>query len=190
MKKVRRKSPRAELAVDGFLFRKRKDGQSMSDADATTLTLQEVTDIITKAQSAGANPMLAGMQIFNSLGDSVTVSGDTLRLALTAAAMPITPPVAPLVSAIQSVSKTGTHVTTQINPQTETTLNGTRLQFKEELSFDVSEVPDTPALDNICGLSAHHDFWIGIKSLQLSQNQGHWNLAVVTSMKTVNIPLD
>jgi hypothetical protein len=159
-------------------------------AGSSTLTLQEVNDIIAKAKSGGANPMLMGAQIFNGLGDNVTLSGDTLRLALTASALPITGPLTALLGAIENVSKVGAHVTSANSQEIETTLNGTRVRFKEEVSFDVSETSGAPALNNIAGVSAHHVFWIDIKGIQLKQNQGRWSVAVVTSMKTINFDLD
>lgn len=163
----------------------------MSDAAGTTLTLQEVTDIIAKARSGSANPMLIGLQIFNSLGDSVTVSGDTLRLALAASALPVAGPLGTLVDAIQSVSKVGSHITTVNNQKIETTLNGNRIRFDEEVTFDVSGTNGAPGLKNISGVAAHKAVaWIGIQAIQLQQNEGGWTVGVSTHIGTINFNLD
>jgi hypothetical protein len=135
--------------------------------------------------------MLIGLQIFNSLGDNVTVSGDTLRLALTASALPITGPLGPVVNAIQSVSKAGAHITTVNNQRVEATLNGTRIRFDQEVSFDVGGAADAPALKDISGIAAHKVLaWIGIQSIQLQQSEGSWTVEVTTNLGTVKFNLD
>jgi hypothetical protein len=162
----------------------------MGDTAGTTLSLEQVTGIISQAKSAGANPIVIGIQIFNSLGDSVTLAGDTLRLALTSAGIPITGPLVSLVDAIQSVSKTADHVSIALTEDTETTVNNNRIRFKEEVSFDVNKTADSPALNSIAGVAAHKMMtWINIQSIQLTQNQGRWSVAVGTSVKTINFDL-
>jgi hypothetical protein len=162
----------------------------MNEEAGAPLTLQEVSDIITKAKSAGNDPLLIAMEIFNALGDSVILSGDTLRMALTEAVVPILGPLAPFVSSLQSISKIGTHVSTRTGQDIETKLNGIRIRFKEDVSFDVTNVPGNPALNNIAGVSAHKVLWIDIKSLELRQDQGHWSLEVVTPVKTITFDLN
>jgi hypothetical protein len=163
----------------------------MSDAAGTTLTLEQVAQIISQAKSAGANPMLIGIQIFNSLGDDVTVPGDILKLALTTSGIPITGPLVPLVNAIQNVTKTGDHLSIALNQDTEALLNNNRIRFKEVVSFDVNKTADAPALNNIVGLAAHKLLsWINIQNIQLKQNQGRWSVAVGTSLTTINFDLN
>jgi hypothetical protein len=162
----------------------------MGDTAGATLSLEQVTGIISQAKSAGANPIVIGIQIFNSLGDSVTLAGDTLRLALTTAGIPITGPLVSLVDAIQSVSKTADHVSIALTDDTETSVNNNRIRFKAEVSFDVNKTADSPALNNIVGVAAHKMMtWINIQSIHLTQNQGRWSVAVGTSVKTINFDL-
>jgi hypothetical protein len=163
----------------------------MSDASETTLTVPQVTDIITVAKSGGADPMLVGMQIFSTLGDNVTVSGDILRLALANSAIAITEPLVSLVAAIQAVSKTGNHVTIALNQDIETTLNSNRIRFKDQMNFDAIPTPGAPELNNITGVATHKFVsWINIQSIRLKQNLGHWSVAVGTSLTTVNFDLN
>jgi hypothetical protein len=63
----------------------------MSDAAAVSLTLGQVVDLISRAKAGGANPMVIGMQIFNALGDDVTMTGSTLALALTTSGIKVDP---------------------------------------------------------------------------------------------------
>jgi hypothetical protein len=60
-------------------------------ADISTLTLDQVTQLISQAKSGGGNPLLLGIQIFNNLGDNVTLPGPTLALALTTSGVPVDP---------------------------------------------------------------------------------------------------
>ncbi len=162
----------------------------MSDTVGTTLTSQQVTDIIARAKSGGGNPALVGIQIFNSLGDNVVVSGDILRLALTTAGLSITGPLATLVNAIQSVSKAGDRVTTENDQDIEVTLNGNRMRFKQKVTFDVRGTAVAPALTNITGVSVHKVIsWIDILGIQLEQKQGIWSVGVTTRLGTVNFNL-
>lgn len=168
-----------------------KGAERMSDADGiSTLTLQQVTDLISQARSAGSNPMLVGIQIFNSLGDNVTLPGATLALALATSGIPISQPLAPLLNALQSVSKAGEHVSIALTQDTEVEVNNNRIRFAKDTSFDVSEDAGNPALNNIVGLAGHKMLWINVQSIQLTQNQGRWSVAVHTSIKTINFDLD
>jgi hypothetical protein len=162
----------------------------VSDVAVTILTLEQVSEIIAKAQSSDANPMLMGMQLFNGLGNNVTVTGDTLRLAIEASAVPVTDALEPLVTAILSISKTGAHITTANHQKIEMTLNGNRIRFDEEVTCDVGGTPDAPALKNIAGVSAHKLAWIAIKGILLQQNDGRWKVQVTTSVGTVNFNID
>jgi hypothetical protein len=159
-------------------------------AEILTLTLEEVTQIIFQAKAAGENPTLVGVHIFNSLGDNVTLLGATLALALANSEIPIAQPFAPLVNAVQSLSKAGGHVSIALAQETELLVNTTRLRFGKEVGFDVSESDGIPALKNIVGIAAHKLLsWINIQSLQLKQNQGRWSMAVGTSLTTINVDL-
>jgi hypothetical protein len=162
----------------------------MGDAAGETLTLEQVTQIISQAKAGGANPLLIGMQIFNTLGDSVTVTGDILKAAFTSSAIPIPGPLVPLLDAVRSVAKTGNHLSIALDQDIETTFNNNRLKFKQEMSFDAIPTPSAPALHNITGVAAHKLVsWITIQSIQLKQNLGRWSVAVATSLTTVNFDL-
>jgi hypothetical protein len=158
-------------------------------AEISTLTLDQVTQLISLAKSAGANPVLVGVQMFNNLGDNVSLPGSTLALALTTSALPVDPSLAPLLSAIQNISKAGTHVSIALNQDTELSLKNTRIKFAKETSFDVNDDAVSPALDNIVGLAGHKLFWVKVQSIQLTQNQGRWKVAVKTPLKMIDFDL-
>jgi hypothetical protein len=163
----------------------------MGDApEVSTLTLDQVTQLISQAKSAGANPLLVGIQMFNNLPDNVTLPGPTLTLALTTSGVPVDPSLAPFLSAIQDISKAGNHVSIALNQDTELSLKNTRIKFAKDTSFDVRDDAISPALNNIIGLAGHELFWINVQSIQLTQNQGRWTVAVQTPVKTITFGLN
>jgi hypothetical protein len=150
----------------------------MSDAAAVSLTLGQVVDLISRAKAVGANPMVIGMQIFDALGDDVTVTGSTLALALTTSGIKVDPLFMPLVNAIQMVSKTGDHVSVSLDQPVEVQ-EKIKVDFAQEMSFDVSNDGGNPALNNVEGLSGHKGiFGEAVKTIQLTQNQGRWSVAL------------
>jgi hypothetical protein len=137
----------------------------MCDAsEISTLTMDQVTQLISQAKSAGASPLLVGIQMFNNLGENVTLLGPTLALALTSG-VPVDPSLAPVLSAIQNISKAGTHVNIRLNQDTELSLKNTRIKFAKDTSFDVSDDAASPALINIVGLAGHKLFWVNVQSI-------------------------
>ena len=163
----------------------------MSDAsEISTLTLDQVTQLISQAKSAGTNPLLVGIQMFNNLGQNVTLLGPTLALALTTSGVPVDPSLSPLLSAIQNISKAGNHVSIALNQDTELSFKNTRIKFAKDTSFDVSDDAANPALNNIVGLAGHKLFWVNVQSIQLTQNQGRWSVAVRTPLETIDFDLN
>lgn len=163
----------------------------MGDANqGKTLTQQEIIQIIATAKASGATPALIGMQMFRSLGDNTIVAGDILRLALTASSIAIGGLLAPALAAIQTVAKDNDRITISNNREVETTLGGTRVRVKEELSFDVAVPADgLPALDNIQGLQVHKILWISIQKIELIQCKGSTSLRVTAAGATRDISL-
>jgi hypothetical protein len=162
----------------------------MSDPAAVSLTPGQVVDLISRAKTGAANPMLIGMQIFNNLGDDVTLTGSTLILALATSGLEIDPLLMSLVNAIRTVTKAGEHVSISLNQPVEVQLK-LKVKFEHEMSFDVSENEGNPALNNIVGLSGHMGILgTSVKSIQLTQNGGRWSAAVKTTLKTIKFDLN
>ena len=162
----------------------------MGDAtQATVLTLQDVLQIISAAKAGGANAVQIGIQIFSSLGDNASVSGDTLRTALAASSVPVRGPLAPALAAIQTVVKNQDHVMITNNGQVELMLGDTRARIKEQVDFEVAVTASLPVLDNIQGLQAHKMIWISIQRIELIQNQGRNAVRVTAAGITREIPI-
>lgn len=156
----------------------------MGDAAAVSLTLAEVVDLLDRAKAGGANPIVVGMQIFDTLGDDVRVAGSTLNLALTTLGIKIDPLFVPLVSAIQTASKNGNHIVIELARPIEVQ-HKIKVEFAQEMSFDVTNEGGNPALNTVKGLSGRKGiFGAAVKAIQLTQTQGRWSVAVKTSLKT------
>jgi hypothetical protein len=150
------------------------------------LSAEDVKKIIIDTQSnqlVGTDPVSVGMQIFSSLGDQATVSGDDLRAALTAAGIPLAGPLAVVMAAIQSVTKVGGLVSVTNREDVQAEIDGTQVRLKKTVSFAVAQ-GNTPALSNITGVAVHKVFWIDIHSVQLKQDQGKKIVSVATSAGT------
>jgi len=163
----------------------------MSDAAGdSTLSLEQVTQILSQAKSGGADPLLVGIQIFNGLNDQVTLTGNTLMLALTASGIQIPGPLATLVDSIQSVAKEGELITLTMNREIETAFNDTRIRLQQKVGFTVDN-GDSPALTNMTGVSAHAFLaWLDITSIQLNRDEGHLSLAVVAGGFKKTVPIN
>jgi hypothetical protein len=153
------------------------------------LSIDDVRKIISDAKVAAADPVSVAMQVFSGLGDKATVSGGTLREALSASVIPVGGPLADVLSAIQKVTKAGGLVTLTNAQEVQTVLNGTQVRLKNEVSFDVAEQDGLPTLNNIAGVSVHKVFWFSIQSIQLKENQGQQVVQVVTSGGTKEFPV-
>jgi len=155
----------------------------------TTLTVDDVKNVITQAQAGAADPVTIGMQIFNNLGADVTVSGDILRQALTASNIAVDGPLAALLAAAQSITKTGSQVTVSNAQEIQTEISGTPIKFKQLVTFDVGTDGGFPTISNIQGAAAHKIFWLSVTQIQLRQDQGQRILHVETSGGARDFPL-
>src|SRR5271157_2399529 len=107
-------------------------------ASAAGMSVDDVTKIIAAAKVAAADPVSVAMQVFSGLGDNASVSGSTLRDALTASAVPVEGPLASVLNAIQQVSKAGDLVTVTNTQEVDTVLSGTPVRLKNAVSFTVA----------------------------------------------------
>jgi hypothetical protein len=158
-------------------------------SQVTTLSVDDVQKIIAQAQAGATDPVTVGMQIFTSLGDNVTVTGDVLRQALAAADVPVAGSLSTLVAASQSIAKSGSQVTVTNSQQIQTEINGTQIRFDSLVTFNVGTDGGFPTISGIEGAAAHKIFWIGITEIQLQVNQGVKTLHVVTSAGSRDFPL-
>jgi len=153
------------------------------------LTVDDVRNIINQAQLGVDDPVTVGMQIFNNLGDNITVFGDILRQALTDSSVAVDGPLSALVAAAQNIKKVGSHVTVTNAEEIKTEISGTPIRFNQLVTFDVGTDAGFPTINNTQGVAVHKLFWFDIKQIQLRQDQGKRILHVETSGGARDFPL-
>ena len=145
------------------------------------LTVDDVKSIISQAKVASTDPVAVGMQIFNNLGDNITVFGDILRQALTDSSVAVDGPLSALVAAAHNITKIGSRVAVTNSEEIKTEIGGTAIKFKSLVTFDVGTEGGFPTVSNIQGAAAHKVFWFDITTIQLREDQGKKIVHVVTS---------
>lgn len=160
-----------------------------SGSQTTELSVDDVKNIIAQAQKGTTDPVSVGMQIFNNLGENISVSGDTLRQALAASGVPTDGPMAALVAAAASITKTQSQVTVDSTQEIQTQISGTQIKFNPRVTFTVGMDGGFPTIGNIQGAAVHKVFWIGITEIQLRDDQGQKILHVQTSAGGRDFPL-
>jgi len=155
----------------------------------TTLSVEDVRNIIAQAQAGMADPIALSMQIFNRLGGNIAIPGDTLRQALTDSTLDMNGPISVLVAAAEDITKNGSQVTFSNTGEIKTEISGTPIKFNRLVTFDVGTDGGFPAINNIQGVAVHKLFWFDIKQIQLRQDQGKRILHVETSGGARDFPL-
>ena len=157
----------------------------MPDANSslgfTVLSVDDVKTIIAETKRGAADPPSMAMQIFAAMGDKVTVSGATLRDALSSSAVSLDGPLENVVGAILDLSKNGDLVSVNNGQEVQFELNGTPLRLKPQVRFTVTEQGGLPGIDAIAGVSVHKFLWFDVQSIQLKNNQGQKMVRVVTT---------
>jgi hypothetical protein len=162
----------------------------MSDASGTlSLSVDDVVKIIGKVKAGTTDPISMGLAIFSCLGDNAIISGDTLRQALSQAALPLDGPLAVVVTAVQSITKAGSLITLTNNQELRPTLQGTTLRLSEKVTFQIGSDSDFPSISNIVGVAVHKILWIDIQQIQLRQQGGQRTVHVATSHGSRNFVL-
>src|SRR2546429_7240026 len=100
----------------------------------TALTVEETKRIMAEAQSSGANSVGLGMQICRTLGDDINTSGALVSQALLESNVAVRGPLAALLTAAQTITKTGTQVQITNGQETKTEIGGAPTPFKEAVS--------------------------------------------------------
>jgi hypothetical protein len=154
-----------------------------------SLSLEDVKNIIAQARAATADPIALSMQMFNSLGGNIAVSGDILRQALTESSIDMNGPLSSVIAAAGNITKNGSQVTVSNTGEIKIEIGGAPLKFSQSVTFDVGTDNDSPTVSNIQGVAVHKLFWFDIKQIELREDQGRRILHVETSGGARDFPL-
>jgi hypothetical protein len=163
---------------------------SMSDASGTTsLSVDDVLELITVAKAATADPISTSLAIFQGLGENAVLSGDVLRQSLSQASFAPEGSLADVLTAVGSITKTGTLITLLNNHELRPVVQGNTIRLKETVTFQVGLDGGNPSLSNIEGVAVHKVFWIDIQQVQVRHQDGQKMVHVVTGHGTRDFPL-
>jgi hypothetical protein len=155
----------------------------------TPLSVEDVKNIIAQARAGTADPIAFSMQMFNSLGGNIAVSGDILRQALTESSVDMNGPLSFVLTAAEDITKNGSQVTVSNTGEIKTEINGTPIRFGQLVTFNIGTDSAFPTVGNIQGVAVHKLFWFDIRQIQLRQDQGKRILHVETSGGARDFPL-
>jgi RHS repeat-associated protein len=130
-----------------------------NSGSAQKLSVGDVSKIIETAQNSKADPVTTALSIFDGMGTNASVTGDTLRSALTANNITPEGDNAKLINNIDSITKTGNDVT--INNHSNLTAG--HVSEQKTVSFSVGKQDSHPAITNIQGIKGG----IGIMKTQV-----------------------
>lgn len=155
----------------------------------TTLTLDQLTRIISEAKAGFQDPVSTTVAIFGSLGDAVIVPGDLLRQALVGSGVSLQGPLSGFLGAIQSISKRRNQLKVTSTEQTEVVFKGSTIRFLADVVVTVSEDGALPALTNITGIAVHKLGWLNIDTVAVKKVDQQTVLHIVTPVGSRDITL-
>jgi hypothetical protein len=152
--------------------------QQQPQQQPTLLGAKEVTGIIKQAQESKADPVTTVANIFNNLGQNVSVKGDTLRQAITKAELKLDEFSSTLLANADSISKSGNHVTITSTKDTPGKIQGYEINIRKIASFDVSISKGGATIGNIKGVEAKFGLWIDVTKVATIRQNDHTVLQI------------
>jgi len=138
---------------------------------------------VTSAQASSSDTVTTAINMFNNLGQNVTASGDALRGGMKEANFALPGTLAPMVSNVTSISKSGSAVTIESAKGGDYPVGVKTIRLDKTVRFNVEVGKGTAALTGISGLSAKFGglFWPAFHEVRYSstgQNRGNLDLTV------------
>ena len=136
------------------------------------LSAADVTKIVLQAQKSGGDPVSTGMQIFNGLGNNVSVTGDALRQGVKDSKVDLGGAAADLIQHADNISKSGSNVTITNSSAFSSKQGDVTISFAKTVSFSVGADKKTglPGFSQIQGLSGRQGkLGAGVTKIQVVQ---------------------
>ena len=168
--------------------------QSQQQQGQQQLSVADVSKIIQQAQKSSSDPATIAFNIFNSLGNNASVTGEILRAAIKATGVKLEGAAADLISHADSITKSGNAVTVTSNSRYDTSQNGTTIHVDSKVSFTVGMDKGLPGINNIKGLHAEVGVNASVDKMQVAM-KGDQKVLLVTGSKaffhkTIEVPLE
>jgi hypothetical protein len=133
------------------------------------MSVADVSKVIQQAESSKSDPVTTAVNLFNGLGTNATVSGSTLRTALSNNGVSVTGNNGKLLNNIESISKSGNNVTITNRRK----LTAGYVSEQKQVSFSVGTLNGRAAITNIRGVSAGVGFFkFGVHSVEVASVSG------------------
>ncbi len=149
---------------------------AVNNDSQTQLTVAQVIQIIQEAQNSSSDPVSTGMQIFNKLGNNVTVSGDVLREAVQQVGkqtgLKMEGVAADLIAHAKSVTKSGDQVTIANSSKFDVSQKGIGAHIDTKVSFKVGLENGLPSLTDVKGLKVTYGVPIVVTKMQVALKDG------------------
>lgn len=150
-----------------FLGEEQKQAQQTQQA-ATHLSAADVAKIIQQAQQSSSDPATTAINIFNGLGDNVSVTGDALRQGIKDSKVTLDDTSSALLSKATSLTKTDNEVTiNSSSKESSVSLGILNLKIANKVTFTVGSEKGSPELTNIAGLKAGKGVYLDVQKISV-----------------------
>jgi RHS repeat-associated protein len=142
-------------------------GKGNAQNQTTVLTVKDVVKIIEQAQKSGSDPVTTAIQIFNSLGNNVSVTGDALRQAIAQTHFNLDDTTKAMLANATSLTKNGNQVTINSQSETEQKIQGFQVRVETIVAFRVNADKTNPSFADINGLGVHIGVWLDVQKVSV-----------------------
>lgn len=168
-------------------------GESQQEQAQNQLSAADVTKIVQQAQKSSSDPATTAINIFNGLGNNVSVTGDALRQGIKDSKVALDDASSALLANATSLTKNGSQVTINSARQTETNIAGVDVRIGATVKFTVGSEKGNPTLSNISGLGAKKGIWLDVQKVSVGPYNAGKAVFIQAGKgiihKTVPIPL-
>jgi RHS repeat-associated protein len=161
-----------EVTVNGetsFALGTYADAEAYAQAQQSQqqLSAADVTKIVQQAQKSSSDPATTAINIFNGLGNNVSVTGDALRQGIKDSKVSLDDTSNALLANATSLTKNGSQVTISSARQTETNIGGVDVRVEATVKFTVGSEKGNPTLSGISGLGAKKGIWLDVQKVSV-----------------------
>jgi hypothetical protein len=147
-------------------------GNDTTRNNAKQLSAADVANVITQAQKSSSDPATTAINIFNGLGNNISVTGETLREGIKDSKVSLDGTSTALLANATSVEKNGNQVTINSKNETTTNISGVDVRVAQVVSFMVGSEKGNPTLSNIRGLQAKKGIFLDVQKVSVGRYNG------------------
>lgn len=146
---------------------------AVGDTQAQSLSAADVARIVQQAQQSSSDPATTAINIFNDLGNNVSVTGDALRQGIRDSKVTLDDTSNALVANATLITKNGSQVTINSKNETTTSINGNDVRVATAVRFTVGTEKGNPTLSHISGLQVKKGIFLDVQKISVGTDNGH-----------------